>query len=81
MAADYEADPRGAAIEFRKHLGWYVKGIPGSAELRQQLHAVDSFDQVAGLFADYLDRSARYAAVEATPEPDGELVGAGESHP
>jgi tRNA-dihydrouridine synthase B len=81
MAADYEADPRGAAIEFRKHLGWYVKGIPGSAELRQQLHAVDSFDQVAGLFADYLDRSARYAAADATPEPDGELVGVGASHP
>ena len=25
MAASYEPDPRGAAIEFRKHLGWYVK--------------------------------------------------------
>ena len=22
----YEPDPRGAAIEFRKHLGWYVEG-------------------------------------------------------
>jgi nifR3 family TIM-barrel protein len=76
MAADYEADPRGAAIEFRKHLGWYVKGIPGSAELRQQLHAVDSFDQVEGLFAQYLDRAARYAAAEVAPELDGELVGA-----
>ena len=37
MAADYEPDPRGAAIEFRKHLGWYAKGLPGSAELRQML--------------------------------------------
>ena len=35
MAADYEPDPRGAAIEFRKHLGWYVKGLPGSADLRR----------------------------------------------
>src|SRR5579884_431350 len=35
MAADYEPDPRGAAIEFRKHLGWYVKGLPGSADLRK----------------------------------------------
>ena len=58
MAAAYELDPRGAAIEFRKHLGWYVKGIPGSADLRRKLHAVNSLDEVEGIFADYLaDRS------------------------
>jgi tRNA-dihydrouridine synthase B len=76
MAADYEADPRGAAIEFRKHLGWYVKGIPGSAELRQRLHAVDSFDQVAELFAQYLENAGRYTAAGASPELSEELVGA-----
>jgi tRNA-dihydrouridine synthase B len=54
MAAEYEPDPRGAAIEFRKHLGWYVKGLPGSAEVRQRLHAVQSFDEVEGVFAAYL---------------------------
>jgi nifR3 family TIM-barrel protein len=76
MAADYEADPRGAAIEFRKHLGWYVKGIPGSAELRQRLHAVDSFDQVAELFAQYLESASRYTAGGVSPELSEELVGA-----
>src|SRR3954468_16959399 len=40
MAEEYEADPRGAAIEFRKHLGWYVKGVANSAELGRQLHRV-----------------------------------------
>jgi nifR3 family TIM-barrel protein len=55
MAEAYENDPRGAAIEFRKHLGWYVKGIPHSADLRRQLHAVDSLGQVEGIFGDYLD--------------------------
>jgi tRNA-dihydrouridine synthase B len=59
MAAEFEVDPRGAAIEFRKHLGWYVKGLPGSAELRQRLHAVNTFDEVGALFADYLETSAR----------------------
>jgi nifR3 family TIM-barrel protein len=59
MAADYEADPRGAAIEFRKHLGWYVKGLPGSADLRRQLHAVESLAQVEGILGGYLrDRGA-----------------------
>jgi tRNA-dihydrouridine synthase B len=55
MAEAYENDPRGAAIEFRKHLGWYVKGIPHSADLRRQLHAVDSLGQVEGIFGAYLD--------------------------
>ena len=54
MAEDYEHDPRGAAIEFRKHLGWYVKGLHNSAELRKKLHAVDSFAEVEGIFNDYL---------------------------
>src|SRR3954467_14578094 len=54
MAESYEADPRGAAIEFRKHLGWYVKGIPGSAELRKKLHAVVSLSEVEDVFASYL---------------------------
>ena len=54
MAEDYEHDPRGAAIEFRKHLGWYVKGLHNSAELRKKLHAVDSFAEVEGIFHHYL---------------------------
>lgn len=54
----YELDPAGAAIEFRKHLGWYVKGLPNSADLRRQLHQVKSFDEVDGIFARYLDDPA-----------------------
>jgi tRNA-dihydrouridine synthase B len=65
MAADYEPDPRGAAIEFRKHLGWYVKGLPGSAELRKKLHAVESLGQVEGLFAEYLAHADDYAEADA----------------
>src|SRR5688500_4481235 len=60
MAAEYEADPRGAAIEFRKHLGWYVKGLPGSADLRRKLHAVDSLGEVEGIFAAYLASGHRH---------------------
>ncbi len=60
MAEAYEADPRGAAIEFRKHLGWYVKGIPGSAELRRRLHAVESLGEVEDVFATYLAGGLRY---------------------
>src|SRR5690349_17950667 len=61
MAQDYEPDRRGAAIEFRKHLGWYVKGLPGSAELRKRLHAVVSLGEVEDIFADYLARRELFA--------------------
>jgi len=62
MANDYEPDRRGAAIEFRKHLGWYVKGLPGSAELRKKLHAVTTLGEVEGIFADYMQYRERYVA-------------------
>ncbi|HEX7122135.1 MAG TPA: tRNA dihydrouridine synthase DusB [Gemmatimonadaceae bacterium] len=69
MAADYEPDPRGAAIEFRKHLGWYVKGLPDSADLRRRLHAVNTFGEVEGIFEDYLRRRAEGATIpDATTE-------------
>jgi len=59
MAEAYEQDPRGAAIEFRKHLGWYVKGLPSSAELRKKLHAVVSLSEVEQIFGEYLDAMRR----------------------
>jgi tRNA-dihydrouridine synthase B len=70
MAAAYEADPRGAAIEFRKHLGWYVKGLPGSADLRRKLHAVNSLDEVEGIFDHYLRNRDQY---EDLPRNEAEL--------
>jgi tRNA-dihydrouridine synthase len=65
MANDYEPDRRGAAIEFRKHLGWYAKGLPGSAELRKRLHAVETLGEVEGIFEEYLQTCDRYASHEA----------------
>ncbi len=71
MAASYEPDPRGAAIEFRKHLGWYVKGLPGSADLRRKLHAVNSMDEVEGIFDEYL-RNGTHLDLAPTAESEGE---------
>ena len=31
-----------------------MKGLPNSAELRRRLHAVNDFDEVEGIFGDYL---------------------------
>ncbi len=59
----YEADPQGAAVEFRKHLGWYVKGLPNSGELRRQLHAVTTFGEIEGIFESYLRSPCAEGAV------------------
>jgi tRNA-dihydrouridine synthase len=75
MVQAYETDPQGAAIEFRKHLGWYAKGLPNSADLRRKLHSVSSFGEVEGIFAEYLDRLARGDFASTAPAPEPEPVG------
>ena len=74
MVQAYEPDPAGAAIEFRKHLGWYVKGLPDSADLRRRLHAVQSFAEVEGIFAEYLVAQASTRPGFATDESAAALV-------
>lgn len=59
MADEFELDPRGAAVEFRKHLGWYVKGLAGSSDLRKKLYAVHSIHEVEAIFDDYLAQPYR----------------------
>ncbi|HHY92761.1 MAG TPA: tRNA dihydrouridine synthase DusB, partial [Firmicutes bacterium] len=39
--------------EMRKHLAWYVKGLPGAAALRARIMAADTRTEVEGLLADY----------------------------
>lgn len=46
MLAHYGADV-GVKIA-RKHLGWYTKGLPGSAELRNFVNFIDDPEQVLG---------------------------------
>ncbi|UCG85369.1 MAG: tRNA dihydrouridine synthase DusB [Gemmatimonadota bacterium] len=55
---EIKGNDRRAALEFRKHLGWYTRGLPGSAALRLELHSIDSMDEIAGIFRAYLERQA-----------------------
>jgi tRNA-dihydrouridine synthase len=72
MAAAYEPDRRGAAIEFRKHLGWYVKGLYNAAELKRRVFAVESLDEIEPIFADYLASGAHERPAD-TLAPEAEL--------
>ena len=61
----------GAALEFRKHLGWYVKGLPNSADLRKLLHQVRDFSEVEEIFSNYLLHYEEYRAQRlAAIDPD-----------
>ncbi|WP_446653959.1 tRNA dihydrouridine synthase DusB [Blastomonas sp.] len=46
----------------RKHLGWYTKGLPGSAELRNKMNTLDNSDQVLGMLGEFYRPWLRRAA-------------------
>jgi len=62
LALRLQGDSRKTAIEFRKHLGWYTRGLRGSAELRERLFAIESMAEAEALFAAYLAETAVEAA-------------------
>jgi tRNA-dihydrouridine synthase B len=72
VLAHYEAMLRhygrdhGVAIA-RKHVGWYTKGLRGSAEFRNRVNMIAEADQVLRLIADFYD-AALDAAVPQMAE-------------
>lgn len=62
LALRLQGDTRKTAMEFRKHLGWYTRGLPGAADLRQQLFAIESMAEAERIFHAYLARPALIAA-------------------
>ncbi|HZF14455.1 MAG TPA: tRNA dihydrouridine synthase DusB [Steroidobacteraceae bacterium] len=62
LALRLQGDTRKTALEFRKHFGWYTKGLPGASELRQRLFAIESMGEAEEIFSEYLFGSARSVA-------------------
>jgi len=54
LALRLQGDTRKTALEFRKHFGWYTKGLRDGSELRQRLFAIESMAEAEAIFADYL---------------------------
>ena len=61
LAIRLQGDTRKTVIEFRKHLGWYTKGLHGASELRQRLFQVESIAEAEAIFLEYLDPVAAVA--------------------
>jgi nifR3 family TIM-barrel protein len=58
LALTLQGDSRKTVVEFRKHLGWYTKGLPQAAGLRERLFQVETMAAAAAIFRDYLERTA-----------------------
>ena len=54
LALRLQGDTRKTALEFRKHFGWYTKGVPGAASLRERLFQIESMGQAEAIFTAYL---------------------------
>lgn len=57
-AIAFERDEERTMLEFRKHLGWYTKGLPGGRALRQRLFQVRRLEEVERILEGYADRAA-----------------------
>lgn len=42
--------------EMRKHMAWYMKGLPGAAELRGKLNGAEGLPELEALLLDYLKK-------------------------
>ena len=56
-AVAFEGDADKAVREFRKHLGWYTKGLAGGRRLRQRLFRVRDLTQVRAVLEQYLSHT------------------------
>jgi tRNA-dihydrouridine synthase B len=61
LAIRLQGDVRRTVLEFRKHLGWYTRGLHGSSCLRQRLFQIESMQEAETIFLQYLEPVAQVA--------------------
>src|SRR5215210_5081589 len=61
LAIRLQGDSRRTVMEFRKHLGWYTRGLHGSSALRQRLFQIESIAEAEAIFLEYLEPVAQVA--------------------
>lgn len=61
LALRLQGDSRKTVVEFRKHLGWYTKGLPAASQLRERLFQVESMVEAETIFREYLEAAVQPA--------------------
>lgn len=69
--------PDSAAREMRKHVAWYVKGLPHSARVREQVNHTRSVDEMVALLHQYLEELEAGGAAEVPQEDDALAAASG----
>ncbi len=69
--------PECAAREMRKHVAWYVRGLPNSARVREQVNRTRSVDEMADLLRGYLLELEGAGSPDACIAEDRTWEGAG----
>lgn len=70
---EFRADPRAAVRQFRKHIGWYAKGLVGASSFRAEAMKLETVEEVERALDAFFSRALpdpRYAAGQAE-EDDG----------
>ena len=57
-----------AAKEMRKHVAWYIKGLPHSAKVREQVNRTRTAVELAALLTGYLETLAEQGLAAFVPE-------------
>ena len=61
LAIRLQGDTRKTVMEFRKHLGWYTRGLHGASDLRQRLFRIETIAEAEHIFLEYLAPVAQVA--------------------
>lgn len=69
--------PESAAREMRKHVAWYIKGLPNSARIRDQVNRTRNVDEMIALLRTYLEELESGAALDPEPAVAGQPDPAG----
>ena len=74
-------NPRHASHEIRKHVAWYVKGLPHAAPFKERGQKIESPEELRALAADYLREleergladlpGGRFTSFDDAPADDG----------
>jgi tRNA-dihydrouridine synthase len=63
LALSLQGESRKTVVEFRKHFGWYTRGLFGSGELRGRLFQVETMAEAEAIFQAYLAPTMSLAGV------------------
>ena len=63
------AGPEAAAREMRKHVAWYVRGLPRSAQVREQVNRTRSAQEMVAQLSRYLEELSRSGLAHEAPAP------------